>query len=101
MKKKFETTGLDNPEVFQAIRLNGVEDITQSIYPDAAVELTEEAKLYLSVQLAKATARADFARRLEEDGWRKTTGLEVNLSKCVATPSAGQHSRADVNAFTG
>ena len=65
---KLTSSGLDDAQVFEAIRFDDVTDLVKCLYQGTSVDLSSEALLFAEDLLATATSRANLARRLEDDG---------------------------------
>ena len=65
---KITAAGLDDAQVFEAVRFTGVDDLISSLYPKTKVTLEGDAMIHAKVLMATAADRASFARRVEDDG---------------------------------
>ena len=68
IQKVLTDTGLSDPEIFEAMRFESVDDLLGVLSPEGKVDLTTEAGGYLEDQLKGASPRASLARRLESRG---------------------------------
>ena len=65
---KVTAAGLDDAQIFEAIRFAGLGDFVKALYPDVNVVLEPDAEIYSKILLCTAADRSEFARRLENDG---------------------------------
>jgi hypothetical protein len=65
---KVTAAGLDDAQIFEAIRFAGLEDFVKALYPCDEVELEPDAEAHAKILLCTASTRAAFSRRVEDDG---------------------------------
>ena len=66
--------GLDDPEVFEAVRFRDAEDVLDQLFPGRTCTLSAEADVFVSKLVQDAAARALLARRLA--GTEASGGLD-------------------------
>ena len=65
---KITLAGLDDAQVFEAVGFVDLDDMIISLFPGISVNLEPDAEVYAKILLVTAATRADFSRRLEDDG---------------------------------
>ena len=65
---KLTAAGLDDAQVFEAVRFADVDDLISSLFPGITAALEPDAEDHAKVLLVTAASRAAFSRRVEEDG---------------------------------
>ena len=65
---KVTAAGLDDAQIFEAMRFAGLEDFVKALYPCDEVELEPDAEAHAKILLCTASTRAAFSRRVEDDG---------------------------------
>ena len=68
LSDKVTAAGLDDAQVFEAVRFVDVMDIISALFPGVTAILEPDAEDHAKILLVTAATRASFARRLEDDG---------------------------------
>ena len=65
---KLTAVGLDDAQVFEAVRFSGMGDLVSSLFPGVTAVLEPDAEDHAKILLCTAQTRAAFSRRVEDDG---------------------------------